>query len=124
MLDRVGGADVGLAHDRPHSLPFGNRSALALLQVLLDALSLAEQEGDVLVRGVDEPGDLASWPSLKLTAMCRAQDDPAKLLSRACKFAHIAVPAHVTHTIPDEDWVSKSMQEIAPIHARCSGPIC
>lgn len=66
---------------------------------------------------VDEPGDLASWPSLKLTAMCRAQDDPAKLLSRACKFARITVPAHVTHTIPDEDWVSKSMQEFAPIRA-------
>ena len=66
---------------------------------------------------VDEPGDLTSWPPLRLTAMCRAQDDPAELLLRACKFANIAVPAHSTHKIPDEDWVAKSMQQFAPIRA-------
>ncbi len=66
---------------------------------------------------VDELGDLTSWPSLKLTAMCRTQDDPAELLLRACTFANIAVPAHVTHTIPDEDWVAKSRQQFAPIRA-------
>ena len=63
----------------------------------------------------DEPGEAASWPRVKLTALCRVQHDPEQLFLRACDAAGVAVPDHKLLSIPDEDWVAKSREQFGPI---------
>ncbi len=65
----------------------------------------------------DETGESTTWPQLKLTALCRAQDNPEQLLLRACDISGVAVPAHGLHSVPDEDWVAKSREQFGPIRA-------
>src|SRR5712672_3673837 len=63
----------------------------------------------------DESGESASWPRVKITALCKNQSEPERLLLRACDRAGIAVPVHEVRKIPDEDWVAKSKEQFGPI---------
>lgn len=65
----------------------------------------------------DELGEIALWPRLKLTVLMRRQDDPEQVLLRACTATGIAPPAYALHTVLDEDWVTKSRGQFAPIRA-------
>jgi ribosomal protein L11 methyltransferase len=67
----------------------------------------------------DEPGENSSWPELKLTALCRGEDDPRAVLGAACTALGILVPEHELRTVADEDWVARSREQFAPI--RVSG---
>lgn len=57
----------------------------------------------------------ASWPFVRLTALCREQDDPDRLLRDACRAAGIRVPDRECHAVPDENWVRKSREQFSPI---------
>jgi len=63
----------------------------------------------------DDRLESAAWPTVRLTALCRAQDDPALLLRRACGAALLPVPHHRLHQVVEEDWVAKSREQFAPI---------
>jgi len=63
----------------------------------------------------DEPLESASWPKVRLTVLCRVQDDPAQVLVRACGAARLPVPRHSLHQVLEEDWVAKSKEQFAPI---------
>jgi len=63
----------------------------------------------------DEPGEIASWPRTRLTALCRVEDDPERMLQRACSAIGLAAPAHELRPVADEDWVKKSREQFAPI---------
>jgi ribosomal protein L11 methyltransferase len=63
----------------------------------------------------DEAGESASWPRVKITALCKIQPEPEQLLVRACNLAGVAVPVHELHNIPDEDWVAKSKEQFGPV---------
>jgi ribosomal protein L11 methyltransferase len=63
----------------------------------------------------DEPGEIASWPRLKLTALCRIREDPERLLNCACAIAGINTPAYELRAVADEDWVRRSQEQFAPI---------
>jgi ribosomal protein L11 methyltransferase len=63
----------------------------------------------------DEPGEIASWPRLKLTALCRNHEDPEQLLICACAIAGINTPAYELRAFADEDWVRRSQEQFAPI---------
>ena len=77
-----------------------------------DAASGTSRETHVF----DEPGEIASWPRLKLTALCRVREDPERLLNRACAMAGINnAPAYELRAVADEDWVRKSQEQFAPI---------
>ena len=57
----------------------------------------------------------ASWPLVRLTALCRAQDDLDRLLLGACSAAGIPVPDHEFRAVLDENWVEKSREQFSPI---------
>ncbi len=63
----------------------------------------------------DEPGEIASWPRLKLTALCKIREDPERLLNCACALAGINTPAYELRAIADEDWVRRSQEQFSPI---------
>jgi len=63
----------------------------------------------------DERLGSAAWSTVRLTALCRVQDDPARLLQRACGAALLPVPHHRVHQVVEEDWVAKSREQFAPI---------
>lgn len=63
----------------------------------------------------DEPLESAAWPSVRLTVLCRAQDDAARVLARACAVARLPVPRHSLHRLAEEDWVAKSRAQFSPI---------
>ncbi len=66
-----------------------------------------------------EPGGIAAWPRLRITALCRHDDDPEQLLNHACTAAGLEAPAYEIRAVADEDWVKKSQDQFAPI--RVSG---
>jgi len=63
----------------------------------------------------DGSGESVSWPRVKLTALCKVQPEPERLLLRACNLAGIAVPVHELRSVPDEDWVARSREQFGPI---------
>jgi len=63
----------------------------------------------------DEPGEIASWQRLRLTALFRVQDDPAQILGRACAVAGIRTPVFELRDVEDQDWVRKSREQFGPI---------
>src|SRR5258706_4192712 len=63
----------------------------------------------------DGSGESVSWPRVKLTALCKVQPEPERLLLHACDLAGIAVPAHELRSVADEDWVAKSREQFGPI---------
>ncbi len=93
----------------------------SLSDALLDegALSVscedARAETEAEAPNFDEAGESASWPRVKITALCKVQPEPEQLLVRACNLAGVAVPVHELRNIPDEDWVAKSKELFGPI---------
>jgi len=63
----------------------------------------------------DEPGETASWPRLKLMALCKIREDPERLLNSACAIAGIDMPAYELRAVEDGDWVRRSQEQFAPI---------
>src|SRR5712664_2709539 len=63
----------------------------------------------------DGSGESVSWLRVRLTALCKVQPEPERLLLRACDLAGIAVPAHELRSVADEDWVAKSREQFGPI---------
>src|SRR5712664_2825171 len=63
----------------------------------------------------DGSGESVSWLRVRLTALCKVQPGPERLLLRACDLAGIAVPAHELRSVADEDWVAKSREQFGPI---------
>jgi ribosomal protein L11 methyltransferase len=88
----------------------------ALLEFGALSVDCHDARGESVVRS-DELDEIALWPRLKLTVLMRQQDDPAQALMRACAATGIAPPAYDLQTVLDEDWVAKSKEQFAPIHA-------
>jgi ribosomal protein L11 methyltransferase len=92
-----------------------------LSDALLDAGALsvscedARAETAAEVPHLDGSSESASWPRVKLTALCKVQPEPEQLLLRACTLAGVAVPVHELRNVPDEDWVEKSKEQFGPI---------
>jgi ribosomal protein L11 methyltransferase len=76
-----------------------------------DARAGTEAEAPYL----EESGEFVSWPRVKLTALCKVQPEPERLLLHACDMAGIAVPVHELCSVADEDWVAKSREQFGPI---------
>jgi ribosomal protein L11 methyltransferase len=62
-----------------------------------------------------EPGEPASWPLVRLTALCGSEHEPERVLQQACAASGVAVRAHQLKGIPDQDWVARSRSEFGPI---------
>jgi ribosomal protein L11 methyltransferase len=62
-----------------------------------------------------EPGDPASWPRVRLTALCGAGHEPARVLRLACEATGMAMQQHELRDVPDEDWVSRSRSAFGPV---------
>ena len=92
-----------------------------LCDALLDAGALCVSCEDARAGTVTEAplfdgsGESVSWPRVKLTALCKVQPEPERLLLHACDLAGIAVPAHELRSVADEDWVAKSREQFGPI---------
>src|SRR5262245_64431659 len=86
------------------------RDADGLSEALLEAgaLSVSCEETCSQERGADiiEASGPASWPLVRLTALCRSEH--GKIVSRACAAAGVAIYSHPPIGIPDEDWVARS----------------
>jgi ribosomal protein L11 methyltransferase len=95
------------------------REAESLSDALLEAgaLSVSFEEAGSAARKPDlpDPGEPASWPLVRLTALCGSELEPEQVLQRACAASGVAVRAHESSSIPDEDWVAKSRNEFGPI---------
>jgi ribosomal protein L11 methyltransferase len=87
----------------------------ALLEVGALSVTFEDARAGTAVEAPYEPGESATWPRVKLTALWRAQDDPEQRLLRACETAGLLVPLHELLSVPDEDWVAKSRAQFAPI---------
>ena len=64
----------------------------------------------------DEPGENSEpWPRLRLRVMAGSEPEARQLLAEACAGLRIAVPAAISETIDDEDWVRKTQSQFPPI---------
>lgn len=92
------------------------RDAEGLSDALLEAgaLSVSCEEVHAQAQKSDllEPSGPASWPLVRLTAVCRGGHEPA--LRQACAASGVAIQARELG-IPDEDWVARSRSEFGPI---------
>lgn len=95
----------------------GDRLGDALLEA--GALSVSGEDAASGTPGetprYDEPGETASWPNLKLTALLHTHDDPARILNQACTAAGVGRPAFELLVVEDEDWVRRSRDQFGPI---------
>jgi len=93
--------------------------AESLSDALLEAgaLSVSFEEAHSAAREPDlpEPGEPASWPLVRLTALCASDHEPEQVLQRACAASGLAIRAHRLSSIPDQDWVARSRSEFGPI---------
>ena len=100
-------------------LDLPGREADSLSDALLEAgaLSVSCEEAPPAARAADpaEPREPASWPRVRLTALCASGQAPELLLRRACEASGVAVREHGLSSIPDEDWVAKSRGAFGPI---------
>jgi len=93
--------------------------AESLSDALLEAgaLSVTGEEAHASA-SAPNPADLnepASWPRVRLTALCGTEQDPQQLLRRACEASGVAIRGHELKNIPDEDWVARSRDHFGPI---------
>lgn len=88
--------------------------AFGALSITCDNAQIGESN---TVARFDEPGEIALWPRLKLTVLMRRQDDPEQAFLLACAATGIAPPAYDLRTVADEDWVTRSREQFAPIRA-------
>ena len=62
-----------------------------------------------------QPEESPPWPRVRLTALSRIQDEPERLLDRACRAIGIVVPDFRLRSVPDQDWVSSSRDQFGPV---------
>jgi ribosomal protein L11 methyltransferase len=64
-----------------------------------------------------EPGTATGelWPTARLTALFPAGTDAEEALAAAGTHLGIALPAHETHAIAEQDWVRATQAQFAPI---------
>ena len=99
-------------------LHLSGREADSLSDALLEAGALSVSCEEVTPpAGADssEQGEAASWPRVRLTALCASEQAPEQLLRQACEASGIVVGEHRLTSIPDEDWVAKSRGAFGPI---------
>jgi len=99
-------------------LDLSGREADSLSDALLEAGALSVSCEEVLPAAgaaPAEPGEPASWPRVRLTALCASEQAPEQLLRQACEASGIAVREHGLSSVPDEDWVAKSRGAFGPI---------
>jgi ribosomal protein L11 methyltransferase len=90
-----------------------------LSDALLDAgalsVSCEELRAPGSAPGLIEPGEPASWPRVRLTALCDARSEPARVLRLACEASGLAMQQHELREVPDEDWVARSRNAFGPL---------
>jgi ribosomal protein L11 methyltransferase len=99
-------------------LDLSGREADTLSDALLEAGALSVSYEEALpaaAPGLFEPGEPASWPRVRLTALCAGELVPEQLLRQACEASGVAVREHGLSSVPDEDWVAKSRGAFGPI---------
>jgi ribosomal protein L11 methyltransferase len=57
----------------------------------------------------------ASWPRVRLTALCGPDRNPEQVLRRACDASGVTARSHELESVPDEDWVARTRSQFAPI---------
>jgi ribosomal protein L11 methyltransferase len=87
----------------------------ALLEAGALSVTFEDARADAAKEAPYEPGESASWPRVKLTALWRSQDDPEQGLLRACDALGAAIPLNELRSVPEEDWLAKSRAQFAPI---------
>jgi ribosomal protein L11 methyltransferase len=97
------------------------READGLSDALIEAGALSVSCDDLRDAGgappdLAEPGEPASWPRVRLTALCGSEHAPGQLLRQACEASGVAMRQHDVFTVRDADWVAKSRSEFGPIH--------
>jgi len=90
------------------------RLSEALLEAGALSVSCEEARPRATAADLAEPSGPASWPSVRLTAVCQGESDE-DVLGRACTASGVSIPAHDRSRIPDEDWVARSRTEFGPI---------
>ena len=92
-----------------------------LSDALLEQGALSVTSEDAKLGSADEtpwfgqPEESPPWPRVRLTALCRTQDEPEQVLLRACHAIGIPVPDYRLRSVPDQDWVSRSRDQFGPI---------
>jgi ribosomal protein L11 methyltransferase len=77
-----------------------------------DAAAGTEREQPIF----DEPGELATWPRVKLAVLLAGDTDPQVLMERACTQAGFRTPDNSrVETVPDRDWVRETQAQFNPI---------
>src|SRR4029077_1404449 len=93
-------------------LDLSGSEADSLSDALLEAGALSVSCENVLAAagaaGPAESGEPASWPRVRLTALCASEQAPERLLRQACEASGVAMREHRQSSVPDEDWVAKS----------------
>jgi ribosomal protein L11 methyltransferase len=79
---------------------------------LSDALLAA---GALSVSCEEVPGEPASRPRMRVTALCAGGQEPERMLREACEASGLPMRAHELHSVPDQDWVARSRDAFGPI---------
>jgi len=80
------------------------------------SLAVPAPEAEALSEALLEAGAQSVWvePDGRLHALLPEQADPGAALGRAAAAVGLAVPAHQTHPVADEDWVRATQAQFAP----------
>jgi len=93
--------------------------ANVLSDALLDAgalsVSCEELRAAGSVPSLAEPGEPASWPRVRLTALCDTRREPVRILRLACEASGVVMQQHELREVPDEDWVARSRSAFGPV---------
>ena len=105
-------------------LDTGDAEQLTDLLLELGALSVAAEdaaEGTVQEQPLfDEPGEIATWPRVRLHVLLAGDADPRGLIERACARAGVKVPDRLeVEALAERDWVRETQAQFDPI--RISG---
>ena len=81
------------------------READGLSDALIEAGALSVSCDDLRDAGgapdLAEPGEPASWPRVRLTALCGSEHAPGQLLRQACEASGVAIRQHDVFTVRD-----------------------
>ena len=105
-------------------LDTGDAEQLTDLLLELGALSVAAEDAaeDTVQEQplFDEPGEIATWPRVRLHVLLAGDADPRALMERACAQAGITVPESLeVEAVAERDWVRETQAQFDPI--RISG---
>lgn len=100
-------------------LDLSGSEAESLSDALLEAGALSVSCDELRAAGeptnLSEPREPGSWRRVRLTALCDAGSDPARLLRQACQASGLATRQHELRVLPDEDWVARSRGAFVPV---------